>query len=112
VLSDQIVVVVLTAAAHLVLPDYPLSATQTRPDGCCCAWPARTGLHIRVGCPLYKVDTGGSGTVLAALDMAGGRLVPVGRLTGSVPDDPCQAAHGYLACRVADRFVVWRYPAG
>jgi hypothetical protein len=30
VLSDHVVVVVLTAAAHLVLPDYPLSAAQTR----------------------------------------------------------------------------------
>jgi hypothetical protein len=30
VLSDQVVVAVLTAAAHLVLPDYPLSRTQAR----------------------------------------------------------------------------------
>jgi hypothetical protein len=28
--SDQVVVVVLTAAAHVVLPDYPLSRAQTR----------------------------------------------------------------------------------
>jgi hypothetical protein len=63
------------------------------------------------GAPLYRVESDNGGGLLAVLEVSGARLVPVGALPGSLPDDGCQAAGGYLTCRVVDRLIVWRYPA-
>lgn len=62
------------------------------------------------GAPLYRVENDAGAALLATLDLASARLVPVGRLSGPAPDDVCGAASGRLACLVGDQFVMWRYP--